>query len=194
MLYILNIAISSLYTLSFSLYMFDSIFITIHSQYPFLSHFTSSLAIHSQLILSSLFCAKGVVAQWPFFSSFYFTHSSFTFISLCQRGRGPVVFHITLPKGRSPVVFHFTLPKGMRPSDLSVCFAKGDATQWSFFPFTLPKGMRPSGLPILLFLIHFTISFQYTLFSQLDYYLIIISQSSYQVYITNIILFSQLNY
>jgi hypothetical protein len=123
MLYILNIAISSLYTLSFSLYMFDSIFITIHSQYPFLSHFTSSLAIHSQLILSSLFCAKDVVAQWPFLSSFYFTHSSFTFISLCQRGRNLVVFHILMPNGAHPSGLSHHITKGTRLSGLSLYLA-----------------------------------------------------------------------
>jgi hypothetical protein len=49
----------------------------------------------------SLLNAKGDATQW-------------SFISHCQ--------------GRGPMVFHFTLPKRMQPSGLSFYFAKGDGT------------------------------------------------------------------
>ncbi len=129
--------------------------------------------IHTHHTFSSHFGAKGDAAQWSFISSLYFTCSSFTFISQCQRRR-------------SLVVFLFMVPKGMPPNGLSLLHAKGDATQWSFtshcqrdavqwsftshcqrgyssvvFRFTLPKGTQPSGLPFYFFsfISHFLFSF-----------------------------------
>jgi hypothetical protein len=135
--------------------------------------------IHSHLIThcphSSRFGAKRDTTQWSFISScyissLYFTCSSFTFISQCQRRR-------------SLVVFLFMVPKGMQPNGLSLLHAKGDATQWSFtshcqrdavqwsfrshcqrgyssmvFRFTLPKGTQPSGLPFYFLSFIFTFS------------------------------------
>jgi len=54
-----------------------------------LKHVTYHHAMHAPHLFSFYFNAKGDATQWPF-------------LSLCQRGRSPVVFHNTMPKGMQP--------------------------------------------------------------------------------------------
>jgi hypothetical protein len=97
--------------------------IHINTQHAYSTHYTSSTYYTlSSYFFISFWCQRGCSPMvfhliMLHIISLNFTCSSFTFISLCQRGR-------------NPVVFLFMVPKETQPNGLSLLNgAKGDTAQ-----------------------------------------------------------------